>query len=57
MRKSTEGWSIGLVLLDFFGGVANFLQMSMQSIDQGVLLISPINLPTFFSHFVLLNLN
>ncbi|WJX65955.1 hypothetical protein P8452_50563 [Trifolium repens] len=35
MRKSTEGWSIGLVLLDFFGGVANFLQMSMQSIDQG----------------------
>ncbi|KAK2366328.1 cystinosin protein [Trifolium repens] len=35
MRKSTEGWSIGLVLLDFFGGVANFLQMIMQSIDQG----------------------
>jgi hypothetical protein len=47
MRKSTEGWSIGLVLLDFFGGVANFLQMIMQSIDQGVL--SPINLPTPFS--------
>jgi len=37
MRKSTEGWSIGLVLLDFFGGVANFLQMITQSIDQGVL--------------------
>ncbi|RHN50522.1 putative lysosomal cystine transporter [Medicago truncatula] len=35
MRKSTEGWSIGLVLLDFFGGVANFLQMITQSIDQG----------------------
>jgi cystinosin len=51
MRKSTEGWSIGLVLLDFFGGVANFLQMSMQSIDQGVLLISPINLLTFFLSF------
>jgi cystinosin len=52
MRKSTEGWSIGLVLLDFFGGVANFLQMSMQSIDQRVL--STINFTNFFlSHFVL----
>ncbi|XP_012568144.2 cystinosin homolog [Cicer arietinum] len=35
MRKSTDGWSIGLVLLDFFGGIANYLQMIMQSIDQG----------------------
>ncbi|KAK9090222.1 hypothetical protein Sjap_023399 [Stephania japonica] len=33
-RKSTEGWSIGNILLDLTGGVANYLQMAMQSIDQ-----------------------
>ncbi|CAL0323038.1 unnamed protein product [Lupinus luteus] len=35
MRKSTSGWSIGNILLDFSGGIANYLQMVMQSIDQG----------------------
>ncbi|KAE9590251.1 putative lysosomal cystine transporter [Lupinus albus] len=34
-RKSTEGWSIGFSLLDFSGGIANYAQMSIQSIDQG----------------------
>ncbi|KAK9113539.1 hypothetical protein Syun_020336 [Stephania yunnanensis] len=34
-RKSTDGWSIGNILLDLTGGVANYLQMAMQSIDQG----------------------
>ncbi|KAI4350579.1 hypothetical protein L6164_005026 [Bauhinia variegata] len=34
MRKSTEGWSIGNILLDFSGGLANYGQMLMQSIDQ-----------------------
>ncbi|KAM7268842.1 hypothetical protein ACFE04_011008 [Oxalis oulophora] len=34
MRKSTEGFSIGYVLLDFTGGNANYLQMAMQSLDQ-----------------------
>lgn len=34
MRKSTEGWSIVNILLDFSGSVANYAQMSMQSIDQ-----------------------
>lgn len=35
MRKSTDGWSIWNILLDFSGGVANYAQMAMQSIDQG----------------------
>ncbi|XP_027352824.1 cystinosin homolog isoform X2 [Abrus precatorius] len=34
MRKSTEGWSIVNILLDFSGSIANYAQMSMQSIDQ-----------------------
>ena len=35
-RKSTEGWSIGNILLDFSGSVANYGQMVVQSIDQGL---------------------
>ncbi|CAK7328212.1 unnamed protein product [Dovyalis caffra] len=34
MRKSTEGFSIGNILLDFFGGLTNYAQMAVQSIDQ-----------------------
>ncbi|KAJ4957457.1 hypothetical protein NE237_024568 [Protea cynaroides] len=34
-RKSTQGWSIGNILLDLLGGLMNYAQMSMQSIDQG----------------------
>ncbi|PON44049.1 Lysosomal cystine transporter [Parasponia andersonii] len=33
-RKSTEGFSIGLISLDFSGGVASYAQMTVQSIDQ-----------------------
>ncbi|PIA33815.1 hypothetical protein AQUCO_04000112v1 [Aquilegia coerulea] len=33
--KSTEGWSIGNILLDMLGGKRNYVQMAMQSIDQG----------------------
>ncbi|KAL6136165.1 hypothetical protein ACLB2K_061466 [Fragaria x ananassa] len=33
-RKSTIGFSIGNILLDFSGGVANYAQMAVQSIDQ-----------------------
>ncbi|OVA17590.1 Lysosomal cystine transporter [Macleaya cordata] len=33
-RKSTEGWSIGNILLDLLGGVTNYAQMAVQSIDQ-----------------------
>jgi cystinosin len=36
-RKSTVGWSIGNILLDLVGGVLNFGQMGMQSIDQSKL--------------------
>ncbi|KAK1318416.1 hypothetical protein QJS10_CPB04g01689 [Acorus calamus] len=36
-RKSTVGWSIGNILLDLLGGVMNFAQMGLQSIDQGTL--------------------
>ncbi|KAL2335234.1 hypothetical protein Fmac_016447 [Flemingia macrophylla] len=35
LRKSTDGFSIGSVLLDFSGGVFNYSQMAVQSIDQG----------------------
>ncbi|XP_074286639.1 cystinosin homolog [Silene latifolia] len=34
-RKSTDGFSIGMILLDFLGGVTNYGQMAVQSIDQG----------------------
>ncbi|KAF3444519.1 hypothetical protein FNV43_RR14211 [Rhamnella rubrinervis] len=34
MRKSTDGFSIGMIFCDFTGGVANFAQMAVQSIDQ-----------------------
>ncbi|KDP46357.1 hypothetical protein JCGZ_10197 [Jatropha curcas] len=34
MRKSTDGFSIGNILLDFFGGATNYAQMATQSIDQ-----------------------
>jgi hypothetical protein len=32
-RKSTEGWSIGNILLDFTGGVLSVLQMFFLSIN------------------------
>ncbi|XP_020238082.1 cystinosin homolog [Cajanus cajan] len=35
LRKSTDGFSIGSILLDFSGGVLNYSQMAVQSIDQG----------------------
>ncbi|XP_061358800.1 cystinosin homolog isoform X2 [Gastrolobium bilobum] len=35
LRKSTDGFSIWRVLLDFSGGVFNYSQMVVQSIDQG----------------------
>lgn len=35
-RKSTDGFSIGNILLDFSGGVANYAQMTVQSIDQSL---------------------
>ncbi|KAF2306014.1 hypothetical protein GH714_009443 [Hevea brasiliensis] len=34
IRKSTDGFSIGSILLDFIGGVTNYAQMAVQSIDQ-----------------------
>ncbi|XP_057983988.1 cystinosin homolog [Malania oleifera] len=33
-RKSTDGFSIGNILLDLFGGVTTYGQMAVQSIDQ-----------------------
>ncbi|EFJ05759.1 hypothetical protein SELMODRAFT_187249 [Selaginella moellendorffii] len=33
-RKSTVGWSIATIPLDLSGGIANILQMAVQSIDQ-----------------------
>ncbi|KAK3281185.1 hypothetical protein CYMTET_11011 [Cymbomonas tetramitiformis] len=34
-RRSTRGWSLSNVLLDFTGGLTTFLQLALQSIDQG----------------------
>lgn len=36
MKKSTDGFSIGNVLLDFCGGMTNYCQMVTQSIDQSL---------------------
>lgn len=36
-QKSTVGFSIGNILLDFFGGVTNYCQMVVQSVDQNSL--------------------
>ncbi|KAG1331364.1 cystinosin [Cocos nucifera] len=36
-RKSTVGWSIGNIILDLLGGILNFGQMGVQSIDQDTL--------------------
>jgi hypothetical protein len=30
-RKSTEGWSIGNILLDFTGGILSMLQMILNA--------------------------
>ena len=35
-RKSTEGWSIGNVLLDFTGGALSILQMFLLSYNYGM---------------------
>ena len=43
-RKSTAGFSIGNILLDFSGGVANYAQMIAQSIDQGVISSSTVDI-------------
>lgn len=34
-RQSTEGWSIGSVLMDFSGGLFSILQMFLQSYNNG----------------------
>jgi len=39
-RKSTVGWSIGNVLLDFTGGALSILQMFLVSYNNGKLLVS-----------------
>ena len=36
-RQSTDGWSIGNVLLDFTGGTLSILQMILQSYNNGIL--------------------
>lgn len=48
MRKSTDGWSVGFTLLDFSGGMANYAQMVLQSVDQR--LFSPLPNSLAVSH-------
>ena len=45
--KSTEGWSIGNVLLDFTGGSLSILQMFLLAYNNGKSLIIIIVVPTF----------
>lgn len=45
--KSTEGWSIGNVLLDFTGGSLSILQMFLLAYNNGKSLIISIVVPTF----------
>ncbi|KGN58224.1 cystinosin homolog isoform X2 [Cucumis sativus] len=66
-RKSTVGFSIGNIVLDFSGGVATLAQMSVQSVDQGswvnflgnigkpllALVSIAFDLIFFYQHFVL----
>ena len=35
IKKSTEGWSIYSVMLDFCGGIFSFLQMGVDAINNG----------------------
>lgn len=35
-RKSTSGWSIGNILLDFTGGILSMLQMILNSYNYGI---------------------
>ena len=37
--KSTMGWSIGNVLLDFTGGFMDIAQMVLQAINTGIVVI------------------
>lgn len=32
-RESTEGWSIGKILLVLLGGLTNYAQLAVQSVD------------------------
>lgn len=53
MIKSTDGFSIGNVFLDFCGGMANYAQMVIQSIDQSMSLFPNshyINIPHDLMH-------
>ena len=47
--KSTEGWSIGNVLLDFTGGSLSILQMFLLAYNNGksLIIIIIIVVPTF----------
>lgn len=53
-RQSTEGWSIGNVLLDFSGGLLSILQMIIQSYNNGnnmifCVFLRPLRLQGFFT--------
>ncbi|KAL6135859.1 hypothetical protein ACLB2K_068084 [Fragaria x ananassa] len=48
MWKSTDGYSIGNILLDFTGGLTNYAQMAVQSIDQHLDIVQPpVHVSTF----------
>lgn len=43
-RKSTKGWSIANILLDFTGGFFSFLQMALEAINGEDIQINPVKL-------------
>lgn len=43
-RKSTKGWSIVNILLDFTGGFFSFLQMALEAINGVDVKINPVKL-------------
>lgn len=43
-RKSTKGWSIVNILLDFTGGFFSFLQMALEAINGVEVKINPVKL-------------
>lgn len=56
-RKSTDGFSIGNIILDLAGGLANYAQMATQSIDQRMLVIFSFVSRSFFLHMYQMHLS
>ena len=54
-RKSTEGWSIGNVLLDFTGGSLSMLQLFLLAYNNGITLSDIFVIFSFSPHSFVVN--